>query len=225
MTSETSYLEAHSGRTALARDYLDRLLRGDRREAGRLVLEEVEAGMDLKDVYLDVFQPVLWEVGRLWEINEITVAEEHYCTAATQLVMSQLYPHLFGGERSGLSMVATCVGGDLHEIGVRMVSDFFEMDGWDTLYLGANTPAEDIAMAVEKHGAHLLALSVTLDSHLDAAREALDAVDPLRQRGLKVLVGGAPFRTKPELWSEIGADGFGRDAREAVEVGLGLVVA
>ena len=41
-------------------------------------------------------------------------------------------------------MVATCIGGELHEIGIRMVADFFEMEGWDTYYLGANTPADAV---------------------------------------------------------------------------------
>ena len=63
------------------------------------------------------------------------MAQEHYCTAATQLIMSQLYPYIFTTGKNGRVLVGTCVSGDLHEIGVRMVSDFFEMEGWDTFYL------------------------------------------------------------------------------------------
>ena len=77
---------------------------------------------------------------RYWQMNRLTVAQEHYCTAATQMIMSQLYPYIFEGERNGRVLVATCVAENLHEIGVRMVTDFFEMDGWDTFYLGANVP-------------------------------------------------------------------------------------
>jgi MerR family transcriptional regulator, light-induced transcriptional regulator len=128
--------------SGLARDYLGALLRGDRREAGRLVLDAVESGTSVKDIYLHVFQECQREVGRLWQMNRLSVAEEHYCTAATQLVMSQLYPRVFAGERNGRTLVATCVAGDLHEIGVRMVSDFFEMEGWDAYYVGANAPAK-----------------------------------------------------------------------------------
>jgi len=58
-------------------------------------------------------------------MNEVSVAQEHYCTAATQLIMSQLYPHIFAGEKTERTLIATCVAGDLHEIGIRMVSDLF----------------------------------------------------------------------------------------------------
>ena len=55
--------------------------------------------MSIRDVYLLVFQPCQREVGRLWEAGRITVAQEHYCTAATQVIMSQLAPRLVTGER------------------------------------------------------------------------------------------------------------------------------
>ena len=70
-------------------------------------------------------------------MNLLSVAQEHYCTAATQLVMSQLYPRIFSTERRGRTLVAARVADDLHEIGLRMVADFFEMEGWDTFYVGA----------------------------------------------------------------------------------------
>ena len=108
---------------------------------GRFVLDAVNSGVPVRDIYLQVFQPAQYEIGRLWQTNRISVAQEHYCTAATQLIMSQLYPLIFSSPRNGLRMVAACVQGDSHELGLRMVSDFFELEGWDTLFLGASTPA------------------------------------------------------------------------------------
>jgi len=107
-------------------------------------------------------QRTQYEIGRLWQTNRISVAEEHYCTACAQFVMTQLYPYIFRSERNGRRMVATCVGGELHEIGVRMVADFFEMEGWDTYYLGANTPARDILDTIAKREADIVGISVTI---------------------------------------------------------------
>jgi methanogenic corrinoid protein MtbC1 len=204
---------------ALARAYLDALLAGRRHEASRLVLEAVESGVTVKDIYLHVFQRCQREVGRLWQMNRLTVAEEHYCTAATQLVMSQLYPRVFSAERNGRTMVAACVSGDLHEIGVRMVSDFFEMEGWDTYYLGANAPAGSVVRTVTDRGAEVLALSATITSHVHAVRELVEAVraEPAC-RDIKIMVGGYPFNLAPELWSEVGADACAPDAEGAVQI-------
>jgi MerR family transcriptional regulator, light-induced transcriptional regulator len=208
----------------LARDYLAALLRGERQAASRLVLDAVESGVPVKDIYLQVFQKCQREVGRLWQMNRLSVAEEHYCTAATQLVMSQLYPRVFSGERNGRTLVATCVAGDLHEIGVRMVSDFFEMEGWDTYYVGANAPAESVVRAVAERGADVLAVSTTITSHVRALREVITAVRANEAcRGVKVLVGGYPFNVAPDLWREVGADAVAPDAEAAVEIANRLV--
>ncbi len=81
-------------------------------------------------------------------MNQLGVAEEHYCTAATQLIMSQLYPYIFVAvERRGTA-VASCVSGDLHELGARMVCDFLELDGWSTHFFGANMPGAGVARTV-----------------------------------------------------------------------------
>src|ERR1044072_7031396 len=170
---------------ALASEYIEALLAGHRQEASRLVLEAVDNGVSVRDVYLHVFQRSQREVGRLWQLNRLSVAQEHYCTAATQLVMSQLYPRIFSSERNGHTLVATCVAGDLHEIGLRMVADFFEMEGWDTFYVGANAPTASVVQTVVERGADVLAVSATITSHVRALRELIAAV-----RGGEHAVGG-----------------------------------
>lgn len=202
----------------LARAYLQALLRGERHTASRLVLDAVESGTSVRDVYLHVFQRVQQEVGCLWQTNRLSVAQEHYCTAATQLIMSQLYPYIFTGPRNGNALVATCVAGDLHEIGVRMVSDFFEMEGWDTFYLGANTPTASLLRTLEERDADLLAVSATMTFHLRAVKELIAAVREKEGDRIKVLVGGHPFNLAPDLWRVVGADAWARDALESVVV-------
>lgn len=216
---------ADSGPLApLAAVYLEALLRGDRRTASRLVLDTVEAGTPIKDIYLQVFQSSQYEIGRLWQMNEITVAQEHYCSAATQLIMSLLYPQIFGTEKIGHALVAACVQGDLHEIRIRIVSDFFELEGWDTFYLGANTPTAGILSAVEQQRAQVLALSATMTFHVRKVAEVIEAVRAAAACGdIKVLVGGYPFNVAPDLWQTIGADGCAPTAATAVSVANRLV--
>jgi methanogenic corrinoid protein MtbC1 len=200
----------------LARGYLDALLGTDRRSASRMILKAVEAGQPVKDMYLHVFQPAQREIGRLWQTNQISVAQEHFCTAATQMIMSQLYPYIFTGERKNRRLVASCVGGELHEIGARMVADFFEMEGWDTYFLGANTPPESIRRMVDEHHADILALSATMTFHLG---EVADIITAVRQNSVaqpRILVGGYPFNLSPVLWQRVGADGYAADAEKAL---------
>ena len=92
VAAPASYMDEGFPLADLARNYLDALLDGERHAASRLVLEAAESGVDTKDIYLHVFQKTPYELGRLWQTNRISVAQEHFCTAATQMVMSQLYP-------------------------------------------------------------------------------------------------------------------------------------
>jgi methanogenic corrinoid protein MtbC1 len=210
-------LRAGEPHADLARSYIDALLRGERHVASRLVLRAVEDGVSVKDIYLHVFQRSQREIGRLWQMNQLSVAQEHYCTAATQLIMSQLYPHIFATEKSGRTLVATCVSGDLHEIGVRMVSDFLEMEGWDTFYLGANTPTPSLLQTIAEHRADVLAVSATITSHIRAVRDLIAAVRSSQgNRDVRILVGGYPFNVAPDLWQQVGADAFARDAEESI---------
>jgi MerR family transcriptional regulator, light-induced transcriptional regulator len=204
----------HAG---LAFEYLAALLKGERHVASKLVVDAAAAGTPVREIYLHVFQAAQYEVGRLWQINEITVAQEHYCTAAAQLIMSQLYPYVFASEKTEGTLVATCVAGDLHEIGIRMVTDFFEMDGWNTYYLGASTPAQAVVDTVVQHQAQVLAISATILGGLRGVDELIHRVRAQPAcRDVKILVGGYPFLVAPELWERVGADGTAANAQDAI---------
>jgi signal transduction histidine kinase/ActR/RegA family two-component response regulator len=223
-TDLPSHLDGEDALGELARQYLQALLRAERHEATRLVLDAVRAGVGVADVYLHVFQRCQREVGRLWQVKRITVAQEHYCTAATQLAMSQLYPYLFALPKKGRRMAAASVGGELHEVGLRIVTDLFEADGWDTLYLGANLPAAGVVRAVEQHRPDLLVISVTMSFHLPGVERLIGEVRSSEAgRAVKVMVGGYPFNVDPELWRRVGADGHAPDAGEALAVAARLL--
>ena len=208
----------------LARRYLAALLAADRRQASLMILGAVKDGLSVRDAYIDVLQPVQWELGRLWYLETISTAQEHLATATTQLVMSQLYPSIFNAERAGRTLVATCVEGELHELGVRMVSDFFEMAGWDAFYLGASTPMTDVVATVAERCADLVAISVTLSWHVPVAAALVRALrTDARTSSVPILVGGRPFMEAPDLWRAMGADASVAQADQAVAVGERLL--
>lgn len=197
--------------------YLSLLLDGNRKEALLLVNALVKGGKSIGDIYEFIFQTTQYEVGLLWQRNKITVAHEHYCTAVTQQIMSTLYTNIFDTAKRKLKMLACAISGDLHEIGIRMLSDVFEMDGWDTYYMGANMPHINIISAIKEQKADLLAISVTMPFHI---REAGLLIDKIRRdrdlSGLRIIIGGYPFSIIPDLWKRLGADGTAKNAREAI---------
>lgn len=201
----------------MAHQYLTALLNGDRRTASSLILKAVEQGASIKDLYLYVFRVSQYEIGRLWQMNKISVAQEHFCTAATQMIMSQLYSHLFVARRGHGTIIGTSISGELHEIGIRMVMDFFELEGWDTFYLGANTPIPSILRTLRERNADVLAVSATMTFHLSRVAQVIKAVQAAEDlQHVKILVGGLPFNVETDLWQRIGADGSATNPDEAV---------
>jgi methanogenic corrinoid protein MtbC1 len=104
-----------------------------------------------------------------------------------------------------------------------MVADIFELNGWDTYYIGANTPAEAVSEAITDRRAEVLAVSVTLTPHLSQARQLIDGVRQSLGSDLVILAGGPPFNVAPDLFRRIGADGTAPDAWAAVKEAERLV--
>lgn len=207
---------AHDPVTPLRERYLAAQLRGDRREALRLLVDDaLLQGMALQDIHLKIIQPAQYEIGRLWQENRISVAQEHLATAISQLALSHLYRHLPRDPSNGKVIMLSCVEGELHEIGARMASDFLEMAGFDVRFLGASVPTEHLVRMVREQRPDLLALSVTMTYHLPALRTAISAVHAAAPR-LPIAVGGLAFTWVGDLEKELDISFHGRDARELV---------
>jgi methanogenic corrinoid protein MtbC1 len=217
------YLKEGLPDKGLARAYLQALIEGRRDLAESLVKSERLKGVPVRSLYLDIFQPAQRELGRLWLLRKINVAQEHFATAATQYLMSSLYADLFAGsEPKGRKVLAACAQGELHEIGIRMVADFFQAEGWDARYLGANLPVSALAQEAARSPVDLIALSATLATNVHWVARAIAAI---REAGGRqpVMVGGQPFLVSPNLWREVGADATAADCEESTRVAAGLL--
>lgn len=214
-----SFLTINNPLQPYAQQYLSLLLQGNHMEAQSLINDLVKNGQIIPDIYEYIFAATQYELGLLWQVDKITVAQEHYCTAATQLIMSSLYPLIFNPEKKRYKMLACTVSGGLHELGIRMVSDFFERDGWDTYYMGANMPDASIIGAVKEQRADILAISVTMSFDINKVEGLINKIrKDAALSNLKIIVGGHPFNHIPELWKRVGADGSAQNARQAVEL-------
>jgi MerR family transcriptional regulator, light-induced transcriptional regulator len=228
-TDLPSCITADNPQADAARSFLAALIAADQEQAGGVLEHAAGSGTPLRDIYLHIFQPVLQETGRLWQLNWITIAQEHFVTASVETFMVRLHnqvPAAGGREKGkrGSTVIAAGAGAELHDVGIRMVADFFLMAGWNTYYLGANTPVQSIIEAVQEQKAGLITLSATMPRYLPDVGYLIRALrgDPATA-GVKIIVGGYPFRIVPGLWKQIGADAYAGDAEEGVVIARRLV--
>ncbi len=173
--------------------YKENLLNGRRNECSNIVRQLLEDGIELKDLYVHLFQRSLYYVGTLWETNQITVAMEHLYTSITESLISMSYPYLFAKQRCGRKAVILCTPGEFHQIGARMVADYFELNGWDGYFIGVNTPEEDLIKLIDKYTPDILAISLSFLMNLKALRKLILTIRESFKE-LKIIVGGQGFR-------------------------------
>jgi methanogenic corrinoid protein MtbC1 len=203
--------------------FLQAITTSQRHAAVQIAREALAGGLSLQQLYVDVFQPALYEVGRRWEANLLTVAQEHIATAITQYVMAQVYEAPDDRAISRGPVVLTGVEGELHNIGAVMVGDLLETAGWRVRFLGSNLPAASILSIVRETMPSHIGISATMLFNVPAVRQLIAAIRAEFRGPIRVVVGGAAFRTAPDVWRQIGADGFGADLRSAQALFSGSV--
>lgn len=204
---------------AIRSRFLAAQLRGDRREALRLLIEDgVSQGASIREIQLQVIQEAQRELGRLWEEDRISIAQEHMATAIAQLALAHVYQHAEPTPPSGYRVLVACVEGELHDFPARLVSDALDLAGFEVKHLGANVPTDSLLSILQQEQPQVLALSVTMTFNVPALRDAVARVR--RQTGgrLPIVIGGHACRWSKGLAAEVGADGTGQDAAEVVEV-------
>lgn len=193
--------------------FLQAILTGQRHAAVQIAREAARNGLTLEELYADVFQQALYEVGARWEANRLTVAQEHIATAITQYVMAQVYEAPDPRTPARGTFVLTGVEGELHSIGAVMVGDLLESAGWAVRFLGTNLPAPSILSAVREAAPSHVGISATMLFNVGTVRHLVKAIRSEFSDRVKIFVGGAAFRTVPDLWRQVEADAYAPDLR------------
>jgi methanogenic corrinoid protein MtbC1 len=197
--------------------YLEAMRSGSGRRADQVVEEGLEQRVSPNQIYLDIFQPVAYEIGKLWQRNQFTVAQEHLATAIIERQMGQLHPYFVSEKSRQRTVVLGSISGELHRVGVRMVADFFEQDGWTVYYLGATTPVEEfVGMARDVH-ADLIGISTQMVFNIPQVSNVVQELDRRGLAGMPVIVGGLPFTQQPDLYRALNVRFSAVNAAAAVE--------
>jgi methanogenic corrinoid protein MtbC1 len=196
--------------------FLEGLLARDSARARRAVEEALAAGVPVPDIYLEVLDPALREIGHRWAMGSLNVAEEHYATAVAQSILDGLSRRLVRSPKDGRLAVVSGTPEELHALGTRVVADFLEADGWEVLLLGPGAPARDLTALVEQEQPDLVALSTATAGVIGGVVEVLGSLAALEPR--PCIVAGGQFWTAETSPSalEFGADLVLQDPRELV---------
>lgn len=192
-------------------------------KAAEKVIKEGASPMDA----INAMGDALKELGDLFQKMEVFLPEVLLATDAFKAGLKVLEPELaktVSADALGkkVKVVIGTVKGDVHAVGKDMVATMMTVGGFDVKDLGVDVDSEFFIKEAEAMGADIIGLSALMSTTMPSQKEVIDF---LKAKGLRdkfiVMVGGGP--TTPQWAEAIGADGFSKDAVEAVEVANKLV--
>ena len=196
--------------------FLGALVERDSAAARRAIEAALAAGVTVDDIYTEVMQPSLYEIGHRWALGDLNVAQEHYATTVAQSLLDMLSATRQRPPRDGRLAIVTATPDEQHTLGARMLADFLEADGWETLLLGAGPPVRDVIELVDLERPDVVALSTSTAGVLPGLIELIGALAELRPPPL-IVAGGCCWTAETSAAGhEFGADLVLNDAREAV---------
>lgn len=199
------------------------IIDGNRKSVAELTGRALDEGASPTDILSKGLQMGMAEIGRRFREGECYVPEVLLAARAMHAGLDVLRPKLAetGMPTIGKVVIGT-VAGDLHDIGKNLVAMMLEGAGFDVVDLGIDVPIDKFVAAVKEHSPQVVGMSALITTTMPAMKQVIAAMGDAGVRSkVKVIVGGAPVTS--EYAKQIGADGYGASAGEAVEVCKSLI--
>jgi len=195
----------------------DKVVNGDQKSAPDLVNKLLDGGEAPKEIIDGALIPAMDVVGEKFQKNEFFIPELLVAGRAMEACLKILEPLLKESDVKPQGIAVACtVKGDLHDIGKNIVAAMMKGAGFEIVDLGTDASPDKIAKAVKDRNADIVCLSALLTTTMRSMKDTIQALEKHGVRdSVKVMVGGAPLTQK--YADEIGADGYGKDAAEAVK--------
>src|SRR5215212_418780 len=161
---------------ALADSFLCQALAGNQAAAYQTIIRADDLGLPLTRLFGEVLQPALTELGQRWEHGQLLVAQEKEVSELARDLIADLSLRHARTPTDGPVLVAACVEGERHDLGLRMICGLFRAEGYAVHYLGADVAPRFLLEAVQLHRPAVVLLSAKLATNLPAVKDAVDGL-------------------------------------------------
>jgi 5-methyltetrahydrofolate--homocysteine methyltransferase len=199
-------------------EVIEATLAGDQGKVSALTKQAIDEGIEADRIIQEGLIAAMVVVGKEFGEGKIYIPEMLIAARAMKSGLEVVKPLLVGGKiKSIAKVVLGTVKGDLHDIGKNLVGMMLEGCGVEVIDLGVDVSPEKFVEALKTHKPQFVGMSALLTTTMTSMEVTIKALEEsgLRQN-VKVLVGGAPVTQA--FADEIGADGFGSSASEAMDL-------
>lgn len=193
------------------------VLKGKQRDIVEITKTAVEDGFEPQQILNEALMPAINEVGDLFDKGKYFLPQLIASAETMKKSIDYLEPMLKkdGVDADMPTVVIATVKGDIHDIGKNLVALMLKNHGFTVVDLGKDVPREEIIEAARTYNARIIALSALMTTTMQEMKQVIDLA---KQEGIeaKVMIGGAVITQ--DYADEIGADGYSRDAADAVKL-------
>jgi methanogenic corrinoid protein MtbC1 len=172
-------------------------------------------------LYEEVLRPALYSIDASIGMED-AIWIEHVKTSIIRTVIESAYPLVIELKKQvkpiGIKVVLACPEREYHEVGLRMVADFFSLNGYEAIFVGTNTPREQVYYAIASNSPKYAAISVTDYYLLFEAHRMIQRIKEMTDGKVTVLVGGNAFNSNLFAVSKIGGDIYLKSYQDIVNL-------
>ena len=196
------------------RNDLERALISLDRDTAQLIVKQAVLTGTPIEIAGELISQTLKIIGDKWEEGTLSLSQVYMSGLICEQIIDQILPPS-SPVRTDQPKMAIAVFEDFHLLGKRIVYSVLRASGFELMDLGGGMGIASLLEIIKKENIRVLLLSVLM---LPSAIRIKELTKKLTGSGVKIVVGGAPFRFDEQLWKEVGADAFGRDSSDAIDI-------
>ncbi len=193
------------------------VLKGNKKRITEDTKQALDSDLAPGKILNEILLPAINEVGDLFDKGKYFLPQLIASAEAMKIAIEYLEPLLqeLSDRKEMPTVVIATVEGDIHDIGKNLVALMLKNHGFQVIDLGKDVPKEKIIEAAKESHASIIALSALMTTTMQEMRKVIAYA---KEQGVdaKVIIGGAVITQ--DYADEIGADGYSKDAADAVKL-------
>lgn len=201
----------------------------DKENSLKVCMEALENGqVSVLQLYESILTPALNSIIDEYEVDlETLIWKEHVRSGIIRTIVECSYPYVIKerdslGNKMNSGVIIMCPKYEEHELGAKMVADFFTIAGYNTTFIGANTPESTILKAVETIKPKYICISVTNPFNLVATKNTIEQIKQRFNKDVKFVLGGYAFVADPDMYTKVGGDMLLKGFKDILSLGKGV---
>jgi methanogenic corrinoid protein MtbC1 len=194
-------------------EFLEYLDNEDKENCINLITSKLDKKeLDIPTLYKEILEPSLNAFYCDAEEEKMCIWKEHIRTSIIRTIIEICYLYILkerkekGVKLLNQSILIGCPAEEYHDTGAKMIADIFTLYGFNAIFVGANTPREEIRDAINLLKPKFIGISVTISYNLVEAEKAISLIKQHTEFDGKIVVGGQAFQNNPDNYKKIGAD-------------------